>query len=343
VNYHSYTPVYKKLTNFYRDKIIRQEYPPESKIDSITRIMNRHHVSRETAKLILKNLVEEGLVVSVVGKGTFVAPQNTLKKEWGVVIPIYTSNMEMLINNLSVEAEKSGRKINHYIDYNNPDEEINIVGTLLNEGLEAIIIVPNFNESLTAKFYKNLNQWKTKVILVDHTMAGSHFNYVVQSYDLGVKRAMDYFRTNTRKNLLFVKNEAWRGKNLIFDLIEETMEGFVMKDSDFDRLFTISRINDISLNYLVENKIEGILTSTDIDSLRITGRLKKWGVKMPDEISVISYGNTELTEFFDPPITAIECHYDKMVSKVSELISNPKNINERVQYVIEPELIIRET
>jgi len=49
--------------------------------------MLKHGVSRETAKLVLKNLVKDGLVISVPGKGSFISPQKDIKKEWGIVIP----------------------------------------------------------------------------------------------------------------------------------------------------------------------------------------------------------------------------------------------------------------
>lgn len=83
----SHIPIYKQLANYYRDKIIRQELRAESKIDSINKIMLKHGVSRETAKLVLKNLVKDGLVISVPGKGSFISPQKDIKKEWGIVIP----------------------------------------------------------------------------------------------------------------------------------------------------------------------------------------------------------------------------------------------------------------
>ncbi len=339
----SFIPVYKRLTDFYRDKIIRQELPPEARIDSINKIISRHEVSRETAKLVLKNLVDEGLALSIPGKGTFVTSTKTIKKEWGIVIPFYSSNLEELINHLNLEAHKRGRKVNFYLDYNTPEEEIRLVGSMIKEGFEAIIIVPNFDESLTAEFYRNLNQWGTKIILTDNTMAGSYFNYVIQSYDLGVKRAFDYLKTKNNKNILFVKDETWRGKNLVYDLMEQTLRGLVEKDTHSMELFVISRVKDLYKEIVLNNNIGGILTCNDIDSIRITGRLKRWEISIPEDVSVISYGNTELTEFFKPSITSIDCHYEEMASRTASLIYNSNNKNERIQHVIQPELIIRET
>ena len=50
---------------------------------------------------------------------------------------------------------------------------------------------------------------KSCLLLVDNTMSGSYFRYVIQSYDLGIKRAIDYLLVRTRRNLLFLRNEMW--------------------------------------------------------------------------------------------------------------------------------------
>lgn len=304
--------------------------------------MNRHDVSRETAKLVLKNLVEEGLALSIPGKGTFVTANKTIKKEWGIVIPFYSSNLQELISHLNNEAQKIGRKTSIFLDYNTPGEEIRLVGSMIKEGLEAVIVVPNFDESLTAEFYRKLNSWKTKVILVDNTMAGSFFNYVIQSYDLGVKRAFDYLRSRNEKNILFIKDETWNGKNLVYDLMEQTLRSLTEKEDCMRKLYVISKLKDLHEEIFSIYNIGGILTCTDTDSIRITGRLKKWNIDVPGEVSVVSYGNTELTEFFKPSITSVDCHYEEMASMIVSIIRNV-NHNGRIQHVIQPELIIRET
>jgi DNA-binding LacI/PurR family transcriptional regulator len=305
--------------------------------------MARHEVSRETAKIVLKNLVNDGLAISIPGKGTYVASNRKIKKEWGLVIPFFSSNLEELLNHLSYEAGKYGRKLNFYLDYNTPLEEMRLVGTMIKEGFEAIIIVPNFDESLTAEFYRKLNNRDTRIVLIDNTMAGSYFNYVIQSYDLGVKRAFDYLKEKNRKNILFIRNETWRGKNLVHDLMEQTLKSLIERDKYFRELFVISRIKDLHKEMINTNDIGGVLASTDIESIRLAGRLKKWKINVPGEVSIVSYGNTELTEFFKPSITSIDCHYKEMAELTSSLIINQDLKSVREQHVIQPELIIRET
>jgi len=335
-------PIYKKLTEYYRKKIITQELKPGNKMDSITRIMSRHKVSRETAKRVLNNLLNEKLVVSQVGRGTFINFQTSIVKTWGMVVPFYTSIIEQLISKVNIEATKTGRKLQYFLHYNNPEEEMRTVGQLIQKGFEAVIIVPNYDESKTGGFYRELSSGNTKIILADNTMAGSYFKYAIQSYDLGVKRAVDYMTKEKVGNYLFLSNERWQGKNLVFDLMKQTFE--IILDMKFisSKLFVSANINDLSKEFFEQNNIKGVLTIQDSLAIRMIGRLKKWGFNVPKDINLVCYGNTELTEYYSPAISVIDCKYDLMAECIASLINDEGN-NGVDQLVIQPELIIRES
>jgi DNA-binding LacI/PurR family transcriptional regulator len=337
-----YIPIYKKLTEYYSNRIYSQEIAPGAKIDSINRMMERHNVSRETAKLVIRKLIERGQVVSVQGKGTFVNVVTVVKKVWGVVIPFFSSNIEQLIVELSKEASKAGCRLQYYLHYNNHEEEIRLTGSLVQQGFEAVVVVPNYNEALTANYYKRLITGKTILLLADTTMAGSFFNYVIQSYDLGVKRALDYLALQNKGNLLLLGNEFWKGQNLVFELMESTLRINIADNYPERKLFVRSSVNEINGAFIEEDNVGGILTVQDTDAIRLIGRLKEWDVAIPGEVSVVSYGNTELTSYYSPGITSVDCNYPMMAREIAEHISCGSMPCKR-QVVILPELIIRET
>ena len=339
----SFVPLYRKLFDYYKGKIVAQEVKPGHQIDSITRIMQKHKVSRETAKLVLKMLIDERLIISRAGKGSYVAPLANTKRIWGMVLPFYSSNMEQLINFLGDEAQKNGRQLTYFFGYNNPEEEMRLVGTMIMEGYEAVIVVPNNDESLTAEFYRKLFVGNTMVVLVDNTMSGSYFRYVIQSYDLGVKRAIDYLADITRNNLLLVKNETWKGRNLLYEFMEQTFTNIISANYPNRKVFVISNLNEFSPEYIYKNTIGGMLCCSDTDAVRVIGRLQKQHICIPEEISIVSYGNTELTEFFNPAITVIDCGYKDMAAQTAGLIQKGKQAGPFEQHIILPKLIVRNT
>ena len=340
---HSFVPIYLKLKDHYKEMIISQEYTPGQKIDSINQIMIKQSVSRETAKLVLKQLLDEGLIITKQGKGSFVVHHQETKNIWGMIIPFYSSNMEQLIYHLDFEAQKRGKQFTYFLGYNNPDEEKRLVSKMILEGYEAIIVVPNYDESKTAEFYRNLIQGNTQVILTDYTMSGSYFKYVVQSYDLGVKRAVDYLAENHSGNLLLMKNETWKGRNLLIELMERSFSMLTAIDYPDKEVIVLAQMKELSMAFIKENKIRGVLCCSDVDAIKVLGRLKKWNISVPEEVKLVNYGNTELTRLYEPEISVIDCLYEEMASKTAWLIDNGRDSGPFEQHIIQPKLIVRGT
>ena len=122
-----FVPIYQKLYEDYKNDIIKQKLQPGDRIHSINEMMQRHHIARETAKIVLKKLSDEGFIIQKPGKGSFVANLGPMKKIWAVIVPFFSAQMEELIFYLHHEADKLGRKLEHYVDYNHWEEEINIL------------------------------------------------------------------------------------------------------------------------------------------------------------------------------------------------------------------------
>ncbi|MGC5616382.1 GntR family transcriptional regulator [Georgenia sp. Z1491] len=67
-------PMYVQLTNILREKIEAGEWQSNEKIPSENELNRLYGISRMTARQVLAQLVNEGLLFRVQGKGTFVAP-----------------------------------------------------------------------------------------------------------------------------------------------------------------------------------------------------------------------------------------------------------------------------
>lgn len=336
-------PVYQKLFDLYKKKINDQIIPPGGKMDSIVRIMSRHQVSRDTAKRVLQELSDAGYIRKIVGKGSFVTASSEIKNIWGMIMPFYTSNIAEFIRHLRGYAREASCELIHFLTYNNPAEEKRLVSQMIREGYRAVIVIPNYDESQTADYYRHLIPGNTTIVLSDNTMAGSYFKYVVQSYDLGVARALEYLTVQNDGNLLFVKNEDWQGRNLLYELMEKTFNNIIQTKYPQKRPFVHNNVDGLTQLFIRENNIGGILCCTDTDTIRALGRIKKWDMKIPAEISLISYANTELTEYFEPPVTAVDCQYPEMAMKTAALIKKGKNSGIYEQHIINPKVVIRKT
>jgi DNA-binding LacI/PurR family transcriptional regulator len=232
------------------------------------------------------------------------------------------------------------------LDYNEWREEIHLVGTMINQRYEAVIVVPTYyDERKTASFYKRLHCGGTLVTLIDHTLVGSAFAYVIQSYDLGVKRAVDYLLAKCQGALAFVKNSVWLKQNTVQAVMKETFENIVTKNDPGRETIIIDDVHALTYQFIQEKKLQGFFCCDDIDAIRIIGRLKVWGIAVPEQAIIVSYGNTDLAQYFTPPITAINPYYAEMARITAEIIDRQQQGEDvsLYQYVLQPDLIIRAT
>ena len=67
-------PLYHQIEHLIRHRVAKNQYPPGSQIASEHELCRELKVSRITVREALRELVREGLLVKVQGKGTFVSP-----------------------------------------------------------------------------------------------------------------------------------------------------------------------------------------------------------------------------------------------------------------------------
>jgi GntR family transcriptional regulator len=70
------TPISRQIAAVLREKIKSGEYGPEARLPSEKDLVQEYGVARETARRVFRFLREEGLVVTLPGRGTFVPPKD---------------------------------------------------------------------------------------------------------------------------------------------------------------------------------------------------------------------------------------------------------------------------
>lgn len=69
------TPLHQQLAAIIRGQIQSGELEPRAKLPSLTQLSTRHEISVGVVRRALETLSEEGYVVTVAARGSFVAPQ----------------------------------------------------------------------------------------------------------------------------------------------------------------------------------------------------------------------------------------------------------------------------
>ena len=70
------TPLYLQLADILREMITSGQLQQRSLLPSESHLQQEHGVSRGTVRMAMRVLRDEGLVVTISGRGTFVAPRD---------------------------------------------------------------------------------------------------------------------------------------------------------------------------------------------------------------------------------------------------------------------------
>ena len=340
-------PIYARLVGEYRQEIVIGALCPGDRIDSITEIQRRHGVSRETAKRVLSTLARDGYIIQRPGKGSFVADLRPTKKIWGVVLPFYSVQYEDLLLRLRRHAALAGCELHHFYDDNDWQQEVRLVQMMLEERYQGVVVVPTLDESRTWDFYSSQSPQDTPVVLLDHTMSYHDFSFVIQSYDLGVVRALNYLIERSPGRIGFVQNSGWLGRNMVLELMHETFRMVLAsKEREGTRVFLNSGWG-VRTTELQEHGVTGLFCCDDVTAIQVIGRLKEQGLDIPRQMNVVSYGNTELARFFTPAITSVDPNNEEMADQLAGLLRARAAGGGRshipVQHVVQPQLVVRQT
>ncbi len=336
-------PIYQRLFERYREEIFAFRIAPGERIDSINEMERKYQVGRETAKRVLGMLADAGYIVQRRGKGSFVADVRPRQKVLGLVLPHYSMQYEELLLELTQRVQARGRTLHHSCHYNDFEEEMRLVGKMLHERYEAVAVIPTLDESQTWKrFYSKLPLVENSVVLLNHTMTSNDFRYVIQSYDLGVTRAMHYMFEHKPGAIVFIENEMWPGRNMVLELMRGTYLEIMRTRRPGDEPLVLSRAAAVDWPALRARGVTGIFCCDDLCAAQTIGRLKEQGARVPEDVHIVSYGNTELARFFTPAITSVDPHNAEMAATLCDMLYAQPTAN-GVQHVIQPDLVVRAT
>ena len=92
---------------------------------------------------------------------------------------------------------------------------------------------------------------------------------------------------------------------------------------------------------------EAIFTVNDLVAIGIYSETEKMGLKIPDDLAVIGFGNNKLSAYLNPPLTTVQQSPYNMGIKAAQIILNhikePDKIHRPKIEIIKPELILRKS
>lgn len=315
-------------------------------ISTVSRVMNNSKpVSPEARQKVLDAIAKLDFKPNELARSLVMRKSNLV----GVIVEdIGIEYMAQLIRGI----EEIGRVYNYDIllqsSYGNEEALNNSIDFLATKQVEGLIII---TENLTDETLIKLRETRVLFILLDKYHAYKNLNTVKIDYSKEQYKLIKYLYDLGHENVLYIgnsednvlNNAKFAGYNQAAD--ELNKENFVLK---IDGLSSNDgyNIGKEAIKICKDNNITAVSLMNDEMAIGFIDYCADNGIKVPDELSVVGFGDSSIANIYRPNLTTVSIpYYDIGAIAIRALIKRIKHEEEILldDWVIECTVVARES
>jgi len=317
------------------------------KLPSIAELIREFDVSHNTVKKVLDQLKQAGLIHGVQGKGCYTLGGN--KTGRARQVGVWASNLEMLNSSFYVNCIAVMRSI--LLKHNVVTKYYDIFTLPDVAELDALVVIDHVNSGLKQLLENNIGG--CRVIQVNISYFDNFTSVNSDNYSCGYQ-AMKYLYDHGHRKIGVLARELdfhffkqrWAGAErfaeahddlklscveLSCDIICEKSPGIAAAEATYGML---AQMPDIT----------AVFAFTDVLSLGVLSALQQSGLRVPQDVSLISVDNREFAPLTNPPLTSFAEDAEGIGKKVAAIILDESSDSNKVEnYAFVPHLIVRKS
>lgn len=367
------TPLYKQIMEYVRDNIRQSVWQSDEKIPSENELADKFKVSRITIKNALQELIEEGLIYRIQGKGTFVSTNklgeppvyrpaqqdsyNTIAYLMPRLDNRFTAN---LLHGIENQLAEEGFHLLFRTTGDSQENERLILRHMVQSGVKGIIIYPAQGQSYNEDILKlTLNEFP--VVVVDRYLRGVETNYVCSDNVKGAFDAVSHCIQQGHRHIGFISTHTEGTSS-----IEDRLTGYEKALSEhgilIDRHLRLTELDSKQVNeilregashaaskeriktYLETNPgLTAVIAVNSAVGLTLMEAAKELSIQVPEQLSVVFLDDFELSAFSAiPPTYVNQEEYTVGREAVKLLVSVMENPRQKRRKIVVPtRLIVR--
>lgn len=223
-----------------------------------------------------------------------------------------------------VEQECFNKKIETVkIQYNTKSKKYNFFP---NKKVDGIITIGHFS----VKEIDDMKKITKNIVFLDCAPHDGNYSSVIVDLKLGLKRGVDYLISCGHKNICFAgpKTAPNIFKELELEIRRVAFLEYIKEKNISENCSLLECERSTESAYentklFIEKNIKNLptvfLAVNESVALGILNALKEKNIKVPEEISVLSYNNTIFSAFITPPLSSISIDSEYMAQTAVEL------------------------
>ncbi len=363
IKYNDPAPLYEQIANDLKRLVKDGKIKKGGSVGSHSQLSKKYSVSIITIKKALSELVNEGILYTRVGKGTYVSEKQNKKldlskhKSIGLVLRdlnhpffskivqgieerAYELGFNLLLSSSANKIEKEESQINHFREM----------------GVDGLIIASLSLEYQANSYIQKLHEENFPYIMVSYIHDPDYW-YIGANQELGGYMATEHLIKNGYKSIGYLH----MGKRNL--LSEVRKNGYYRCLTEYDipfdskLIFVLSNSNPnfnrdrFKLGYQfgkeflkMKKRPDALFIYSDLSALGFEQAIIDNGFMIPDDIAIVGFDDITLSSFAQVPLTTIHQPTDKIGRMSVEIIQkriDRADIGNRT--ILKPSLIIRDT
>ena len=343
------------IENYYINLIEENKVSAGEQLPSENEIAAFFNVSRHTVRQALNYLVQEGWIYKERGKGSFFSNKRENEKKKNVaVLTTYISDyiFPRIISGIEEELRKKGYNLLLFSSNNDIENEKVCLENIINQDISGLILEPAQSSinTLSHECMEKLEKNNIKYIEINANCDGEESAYIIVDDEQGGYKLTHYLLELGHRNIAaLLKVDDLQG--------ERRRKGYIEALNEYDINFNKSIVGeyitdnrDMYVDQFVRNilKLEdrptAIVCYNDQIALRVINNLRKEGISVPEDISIVSFDDSSLAISSDIKLTTIKHpKRDMGVQAAKCIIDMIESRIEKPQYIYPAELIVRDS
>jgi GntR family transcriptional regulator of arabinose operon len=348
-------PKYQKLRDYIIETINSGQVVVGDKIFSENELADKFDMSRNTVRQAIGELVNEGWLYRIQGKGTFVSGRPEIKPQKAKAVGVITTYLSdyifpSIIKGIDNVLTENGYSLVLSCTYNMHDKERACLENLLNQNISGLIVeptksaLPNPNIDLYNKFsdlgipvlfihgsYKELD---CPYVVEDDTEAG----YIATRHliDLGHNKIGCIFKMDDIQG--HYRFAGFQKAHKEAGLRISDSRTFWFETSEVD--FKFKSYRGQLQNLLAE--CTAIVCYNDQISLKLLDFLRENDIKVPENLSIVSFDDSELAKASEVKLTTVAHPKETLgVEAAKAILSRIEGNQGSFELKLKPELVLR--
>ncbi|TGD24272.1 LacI family transcriptional regulator [Companilactobacillus suantsaicola] len=289
-------------------------------ISTVSRVLNGNYpVKKQTKETILEAINKLHFTRNSVARNLRTNKTNII----GLVVadinnPYYSKIAKALDDGLF--------KRNYSLLVCNTDEseqkECKILETLIDKGVDFIIISP---VSKNAELLRTIKNNGINVIIIDRNIGVSDFPFVGSDDFKEAKKLTEYLITRGHSKIAFITGtqKATTSQERLFGFRAALVENHLTfsNESLIEGLYKEEMAYENITKFLKRNQhniqpYTAIFSSNNLMTLGLIKAAKELSISIPNDLSIVSFGQIELQDIIQPNVTCIKQNIDSMVELI---------------------------